>query len=112
MTVGQDIAIKNSLRAIYLSSLLFFILDLDVHKIPDKILPVQGARGIHGLTNPRRNIAQSIDNIWETFKCKPTVKSLTKLCIRQVRKSMSSLDDSSFQEFASSVCDSEVTHAA
>ena len=97
MEVEERLVTEKSIQGVYLSSLLFFIMDLDVNGIPDKIPLVQGSISLKGDTREAVSHGQAINDIWETFKCKSSVRSLTKQCIRQVRTSMSNLDDISFQ---------------
>ena len=76
-------------RDFYLDSLLVLLLDLDVAEMPgDKMM----RKIIEG------GFKQAVIDIWMAYDRRHgKVKSLFKLCIQCTRKSMSSLDDDSFQ---------------
>ena len=81
---------QDECRVLYLNSLLALLLDLDVTEMPD-IEEIE--------TSIREETQrQALVGIWKAYHQRHgSVKSLFKLCINCIRKSMSSLDDSSFQ---------------
>ena len=92
---------NSSYKEYYMFSLLLLLLDIDVKPVPDDIVPKltherdtdTGIKAIH------IRFAESIDKIWNAYRCRPKVKPLLNLCIRSVRKHMNMRDDSSFMTF-------------
>ena len=81
--------------ALYLLNSLMMEFQFDIDSIPDDIVPRVPVPRF-----PREECmayANAVDDLWRTFRQSCKVKSLLRLCILQVRNSMSSLDDKSFQ---------------
>ena len=85
-----DVSVGN----VYLLSLLLFHLDCDIASFPQQAL---GPQMQHQKSSKYiLALAQAVDDIWEAYRKKCSVRSLFRLCIPQIRQSMNSLSDSSF----------------
>ena len=87
---GSRFIMADDRGVLYLKSLLVLLLDLGVAEKPDL---EEMERSIHEVTQRR-----ALVDIWKAYHQRhSSVKSLFKLCIYCIRKSMSSLGDNSFQ---------------
>ena len=96
-----------SLRPAYLCSKLLMLLGCDA-SCPGAIVPQWGDL----LSAKHLSLAQSIGELWHTYKQKHSVKTLQTLCIQKIRQSMVSLTDESFQclPVPSRICKSLMLH--
>ena len=81
---------QHSCKCMYLMSLLLLHLDWNIVSIPEPI-------DVHG-SIPEQDLlcVHAINEIWNSYRLKPKVKSLLTLCIQQTRKHMHSLTTTSF----------------
>ena len=73
--------------------MLLVLLDVELSSAPENIV----TKLFDETSEHSVSVAHAIDEGWSLYCDKATVKSLYKLCIQWVRKSMNSLDDRSLQ---------------